>query len=129
MAALHLAEIEFANTIIRAPQEGRLGEVGVRLGQYVTAGTQLTFLVPPVVWVSANFKEAQTARIAPGQPVIIRVDALEGADIHGKVERIAPAAGNEISIIKPDNEIGSASCRGRDGKYVVIWEVDGDLTK
>src|SRR3546814_13398045 len=69
---LHLAEIEFANTIIRAPQEGRLGEVGVRLGQYVTAGTQLTFLVPPVVWVSANFKEAQTARIAPGQPVIIR---------------------------------------------------------
>src|SRR3546814_16590694 len=80
-AALHLAEIEFANTIIRAPQEGRLGEVGVRLGQYVTAGTQLTFLVPPVVWVSANFKEAQTARIAPGQPVIIRVDALEGADI------------------------------------------------
>src|SRR3546814_12176016 len=45
-AALHLAEIEFANTIIRAPQEGRLGEVGVRLGQYVTAGTQLTFLVP-----------------------------------------------------------------------------------
>src|SRR3546814_186288 len=57
--------------------------------------------------LSANVKEAQTARIAPGQPVIIRVDALEGADIHGKVERIAPAAGNEFSIIKPDNATGN----------------------
>src|SRR3546814_15802419 len=54
----------------------------------------------------SNFKEAQTARIAPGQPVIIRVDALEGADIHGKVARIAQAAGNEFSIIKPDNATG-----------------------
>src|SRR3546814_4304833 len=71
-AALHLAEIEFANTIIRAPQEGRLGEVGVRLGQYVKAGSQLTFLVPPVVGVFANFKEDQMERLAPGQQGIIR---------------------------------------------------------
>lgn len=106
-AALHLAEIDLANTVIRAPQDGRLGEVGVRLGQYVTAGSQLTFLVPPLVWVAANFKEAQTARIAPGQPARLRIDALGGADIRGRVERLAPAAGNEFQVIKSDNATGN----------------------
>jgi multidrug resistance efflux pump len=106
-AALRLAEIDLANTVIRAPQGGRLGEVGVRLGQYVTAGTQLTFLVPPTVWVSANFKEAQTARMAAGQPAFLRVDALGGAELEGKVERMSPAAGSEFSVIRPDNATGN----------------------
>jgi len=106
-AELRLAEIDLANTIIHAPQDGRLGEVGVRLGQYVTAGSQLTFLVPPIVWVAANFKEAQTARMAPSQPVRMTVDALDGAVIHGKVERLAPAAGNEFQVIKSDNATGN----------------------
>ncbi|MDX3899956.1 MAG: HlyD family secretion protein [Sphingobium sp.] len=106
-AALKLAEIDLANTIIRAPQDGRLGEVGVRLGQYVTAGTQLTFLVPPIVWVAANYKEAQTARMAAGQPAKLSVDALDHAEIAGRVERMAPAAGSEFSVIKPDNATGN----------------------
>lgn len=106
-AALRLAEIDLANTIIRAPQAGKLGEVTVRLGQYVTAGSQLMFLVPPTVWVSANFKEAQTARIFPGQPALLRVDALGGAEIHGRVERLSPAAGSEFSVIRPDNATGN----------------------
>ena len=106
-AAVRLAQIDLSNTVIRAPQSGRLGEVAVRLGQFVTAGTQLTTLVPPRVWVSANFKEAQTARIAPGQPATIRVDALGGAVLHGTVERLSPAAGSEFSVIRPDNATGN----------------------
>ena len=106
-AAVGLAQIDLSNTIIRAPQDGRLGEVAVRLGQFVTAGTQLTTLVPPRVWVSANFKEAQTARIAPGQRAIVRVDALGGAELHGTVERLSPAAGSEFSVIRPDNATGN----------------------
>lgn len=46
-AARQLARIDLANTVIRSPETGRLSEVGVRLGQYVTAGSQLMFLVPP----------------------------------------------------------------------------------
>jgi multidrug resistance efflux pump len=106
-AAVRLAQIDLSNTVIRAPQDGRLGEVAVRLGQFVTAGTQLTTLVPPRVWVSANFKEAQTARIAPGQSATVRVDALGGAELHGTVERLSPAAGSEFSVIRPDNATGN----------------------
>ncbi len=106
-AAVRLAQIDLANTVIRAPQDGRLGEVGVRLGQYVTAGTQLMFLVPASVWVTANFKEAQTARMAAGQPATIRVDALDRAELRGRVERIAPAAANEFAVIRADNATGN----------------------
>lgn len=106
-AALRLAEIDLANTVVRAPATGQLSEVGVRLGQYVTAGTQLLFLVPRHLWVIANYKEAQTAGMAPGQPARFTVDALNGAALTGRVERLSPAAGSEFAVIRSDNATGN----------------------
>lgn len=106
-AAVRLAQIDLANTRIIAPRSGRLGEIGVRQGQYVTAGTQLMGLVPDVVWVTANMKETQMRDIRVGQPVEIAVDALGGQTLRGRVERIAPAAGSEFSVIRPDNATGN----------------------
>lgn len=106
-ATLHQAEIDLANTEIVAPGDGRVSEVGVRLGQYVTAGTQLLFLVPPKLWVIANYKETQTANMRPGQPVSFEVDALNGARLTGRIERIAPATGSEFSLLRPDNATGN----------------------
>ncbi|MFG6282557.1 secretion protein HlyD [Arthrobacter sp. TPD3018] len=106
-AARRLAQIDLANTVIRAPEAGRLSEVGVRVGQYVTAGSQLMFLVPPETWVIANFKEAQTARMAVGQPATFTVDGLAGAKLTGRVERISPAAGSEFAVLKADNATGN----------------------
>lgn len=106
-AALRLARIDLANTVIRAPEVGRLSEIGVRNGQYVTAGSQLMFLVPPDVWVIANSKEAKTARMRVGQPASFAVDALANARLSGRVERIAPAAGSEFAVLKSDNATGN----------------------
>ncbi|MEP9358292.1 HlyD family secretion protein [Sphingomonas sp. KR3-1] len=106
-AALHLAEIDLANTVIRAPVNGQLGEIGGRQGQYVTAGTQLMALVPQTLWVTAAFKEAQTARIRPGQRASFKVDALGGAKLTGIVEQLAPAAGSEFAVIRSDNATGN----------------------
>ncbi len=106
-AAVRLAQIDLANTRIIAPRAGRLGEIGVRQGQYVTAGTQLMGLVPDAVWVTANMKETQMRDIRVGQPVEITVDALGGQTLRGRVERIAPAAGSEFSVIRPDNATGN----------------------
>lgn len=106
-ATVKLAEIDLANTRIVAPRDGRVGEVGVRLGQYVTAGTQLTTLVPNDVWVVANFKETQINGLKPGQPVVFAVDALGGTVLHGHIERFSPATGSEFSVIKTDNATGN----------------------
>ena len=106
-AAVKLAEIDLANTRILAPRDGQLGQVSVRLGAFVNAGTQLTALVPQTVWVVANMKETQMANVRLGQPVTFTVDALNHARLRGHVEEIAPATGSEFSVIQPDNATGN----------------------
>ncbi|WP_044559944.1 HlyD family secretion protein [Azospirillum sp. B4] len=106
-AQLTLARIDLEHTVIYAPEDGQIGEVGVRLGQYVTNGTQFLSLVPDDRWIIANYKEAQTARMAAGQPVRFTVDALDGAELGGTVETLSPAAGSEFAVLKPDNATGN----------------------
>jgi multidrug resistance efflux pump len=106
-AQLRAAEIDLENTVIRAPESGQLGEVSVRLGQYVTNGTQLLPLVPADRWVIANYKETQTGGMHSGMQAWITVDALAGRRIEGHVEDLAPAAGSEFSVVKPDNGTGN----------------------
>jgi multidrug resistance efflux pump len=106
-AQLGAALIDLDHTIISAPESGQLSEIGVRLGQYVTNGTQLMSLVPADRWVIAEFKEAQTAHMAVGQFVSFTVDALDGARLRGQVQQLAPAAASEFSVLKPDNATGN----------------------
>ncbi|MDN4055466.1 HlyD family secretion protein [Massilia sp. YIM B02763] len=106
-AAVKLAEIDLSNTRITAPRDGQLGQVTVRLGAFVNAGTQLTALVPRTMWVVANMKETQMADVRLGQPVTFTVDALNHARLRGRVEEIAPATGSEFSVITPDNATGN----------------------
>lgn len=106
-AQLHAAQVDLEHTVIRAPEGGVLGEVGTRVGSYVTNGSQLLTIVPPDRWVIANFKETQTGRIRPGQTVSLTVDALDGAKLKGRVERLSPAAGSEFAVLKPDNATGN----------------------
>ncbi|WP_253384649.1 HlyD family secretion protein [unidentified bacterial endosymbiont] len=106
-AALELAQIDLQNTRIVAPRDGQLGQIAVRLGAYVSAGTHLTTLVPPQHWVIANIKETQLATIRVGQPVTFTVDALNNKAWQGRVESISPATGGEFSAISPDNATGN----------------------
>ena len=106
-AQLDLAQIDLEHTVIAAAAAGQVSEIGVRVGQYVTNGTQLMSLVPADRWVIANFKEAQVANITPGQSATFVVDALHNARFTGRVERLAPAAGSEFAVLKPDNATGN----------------------
>jgi RND family efflux transporter MFP subunit len=106
-AQLQLALIDLEHTEIVAAVGGQVSEIGVRLGQYVTNGTQLMSLVPADRWVIANFKETQLAGINPGQRASFTVDALNDASFTGRVERLAPAAGSEFAVLKPDNATGN----------------------
>lgn len=106
-AALELADIDLQNTRIVAPRDGQLGQISVRLGAYVSAGTHLTSLVPAQHWVIANIKETQLANLRIGQPVRFTVDALDGQAFDGRVESISPATGVEFSAISPDNATGN----------------------
>jgi len=106
-AQLELARIDLANTVIHAPRDGQVSEATARVGQYVSAGSQLLFLVPDTLWVVANFKEGQTWKMRIGQPATFAVDAFQGEVLHGRVEQIAPATGSEFSVLRPDNASGN----------------------
>jgi RND family efflux transporter MFP subunit len=106
-AQLRLAQIDLDHTVIRAPAAGQLGEVGVRLGQYVTNGTELMELVPSSRWVIAQYKESQTSHMRVGQPASFTVDGLSDARFTGRVEHISPASGQEFAVLKPDNATGN----------------------
>ncbi|WP_122558852.1 HlyD family secretion protein [Pseudomonas viridiflava] len=106
-AAIQLARIDLDNTRIVAPRDGQLGQIGVRLGAYVNSGAQLMALVPERRWIIANMKETQMAGVRLGQSVNFTVDALDDQTMHGRVQRISPAAGSEFSLLPADNATGN----------------------
>ncbi|MGM8900871.1 HlyD family secretion protein, partial [Psychrobacter sp. 1Y4] len=50
-AGVKQAQINLDNTIITAPESGQLSQVSVKEGQYVSAGTQLMYIVPKGIWI------------------------------------------------------------------------------
>jgi membrane fusion protein (multidrug efflux system) len=106
--ALAKAERDFSFTVIRAPVDGVFSNRAVQTGDYVQTGQRIASLVPlDDVYVDANFKETQLARLQPGQPVSISVDALPDHAIAGRVASLSPASGAVFSLLPPDNATGN----------------------
>jgi membrane fusion protein, multidrug efflux system len=106
--ALAKAERDLSFTVIRAPIDGVVGNRAVQTGDYVQTGQRLASVVPLAeVYVTANFKETQVARLRPGQQVSIAVDALPEHTIQGTVESFSPASGAVFSLLPPDNATGN----------------------
>src|SRR4029079_19039833 len=71
-------------------------------------GQRLASLVPlDAVYINANFKETQLARLRPRQSVSIAVDELPEHVIEGTVESFSPPSGAVFSLLPPDNATGN----------------------
>jgi membrane fusion protein (multidrug efflux system) len=102
------AELNLGYTTITAPIDGVVGNRTLRVGQYVQAGTQLMSVVPVLgAYVVANYKETQLTHVREGQAVDIEVDTFPGQIVHGHVDSIAPASGQEFALLPPDNATGN----------------------
>lgn len=99
-AALDLARQDQDHALVRAPIDGVVGDRQVEVGDYVQPGTRLLSVAPvDAVYVTANFKETQVARMVPGQRARIKVDALSGKVLTGVVDSIAPGTGSQFSLL------------------------------
>jgi membrane fusion protein (multidrug efflux system) len=106
--ALDKAKRDLSFAVIRAPFDGVIGNRAVQTGDYVQPGQRLASLVPlDGVYVDANFKETQLARLRAGQTASITVDALPDRKIIGTVESFAPASGSVFTLLPPDNATGN----------------------
>jgi membrane fusion protein, multidrug efflux system len=102
------AELNLSYTTIVSPIDGIVGNRTLRTGQFVQAGTQLMSLVPATgAYVVANFKETQLTAVRKGQSVDIAVDMFPGQVVHGRVDSLAPASGQEFALLPPDNATGN----------------------
>jgi len=107
-ASIHEADLDVDNTLVRASIAGRVGDMTVRVGQYVQPGTRMLSLVPVQdIYVVANFKETQLAAIRPGQLAHVSVDALGGRQVDAVVESFAPGTGAEFALLPPENATGN----------------------
>ena len=106
-AAVEMAQIDLDNTVVRAPADGKLGQVSVTPGQFVGAGSAMLSLVGEQVWVIANFKETELSGMALGQPVTLTVDALHDASFTGRIAEFSPATASEFSLLSGSNATGN----------------------
>ena len=107
-AELRNAELQLSYTTITAPASGHIAKKSVQPGQYVAPGQQLIALVGSnELWIVANFKETQLDKIAPGLPVIIKVDAYPDKEFKGKVESLSSGTGAQFALLPPDNASGN----------------------
>jgi membrane fusion protein (multidrug efflux system) len=108
MAERDLARLNVSYTELRAPIDGIVGNRSAQVGAYATTGSQLISLVPTHgLWIDANFKESQLARIRRGSPVAVKVDSIPGKTFHGHVLSVAPATGAQFSVLPPENATGN----------------------
>jgi len=99
-AALSLAQQNLERTVVRAPVSGVVGDRQAQIGEYVQPGTQLMTIVPMnTLYLTANFKETQTARMLVGQQVRFTIDAVPGQTFKGEVQSFAPGSGSEFSLL------------------------------
>jgi len=106
-AVVKQAELNFSYTQIRAPQDGRITRKSVEAGSYVQVGQTLLSVVPPDVWVTANFKETQLTHMHPGQAVRIHADAYPHHDFHGHIDSIQSGTGARFSLLPAENATGN----------------------
>jgi membrane fusion protein (multidrug efflux system) len=102
------AALDLSHTAIRAPFDGQIGNKTVAVGDYLQAGTMIMAIVPITqVFVTANYKETQITRMAPGQKVRVDVDGYPNLKVTGVVDSISPASGQEFALLPPDNATGN----------------------
>jgi membrane fusion protein (multidrug efflux system) len=106
-AAVRQAQLNLDWCVVRAPQDGWITKRNVEVGSYAQQGVQVFSIVSPEVWVTANFKEGQLARMRPGQKVAIGIDAYPQLKLSGHVDSVQLGTGNKFTAFPPENATGN----------------------
>ncbi|MHA3015009.1 Multidrug resistance efflux pump [Cupriavidus necator] len=87
--ALEKAELDLANTQVRARAAGLVTDLRTDAGQFAAAGNPvMTLIAIHDLWISAEMTENNLGRVEPGTPVAIVLDALPGRIFEGRVRSV-----------------------------------------
>lgn len=108
-AHVEQATLDLERTVIRAPVDGVIARRNIQIGQRVAPGTVMMSVVPvSALYVDANYKESQLAKVKAGQKVTLRSD-LYGDDVvyHGVVQGFSGGTGAAFALIPAQNATGN----------------------
>jgi membrane fusion protein (multidrug efflux system) len=108
-AALDRAQLNLSYTVINAPTDGVVAKVEqLQVGDIIAASAPVFALVSTRdVWIEANFKEVQLARMRPGQSATIEIDRYPGRRFSATVTSVSPSTGSQFSLLPPENATGN----------------------
>jgi membrane fusion protein (multidrug efflux system) len=99
-AALNQTRLNLSYTKIYAPTNGIVGRRTVELGSRIEPGQTLMFVTETgEIWVTADFKETQLARMHRGERVSVHVDTF-GRNYRGYVGNLPGASGERFSLLQ-----------------------------
>jgi membrane fusion protein, multidrug efflux system len=102
-----LRKVELARHAIASPINGVVDEVFADNGEYVAPGARIALLHNATdLWIEANVKEAEIARVSAGARVEVRLDAAPDRACTGRVDRVRSATAAEFALIPNANPTG-----------------------
>ena len=108
-AHLKQAILDLERTEIKAPFDGVIARRNIQVGQRVAPGTVLMMLVPiSKLYVDANFKESQLAKVKAGQKAVLTSDLYgDEVEFHGTVVGFSGGTGSAFALIPAQNATGN----------------------
>ncbi len=103
-----VAGVVAEKAVLRAPIAGQVILSTAVVGEMATPGMSLAVIADTDgLYISANIKEGDIARVKIGLPVDIWVDAFHGRLFHGRVETIGRATSSTFSLLPAQNSGGN----------------------
>jgi multidrug resistance efflux pump len=103
-----VAGVVAEKAVLRAPIAGQVILANAVVGEMASPGMSLAVIADTDgLYISANIKEGDIARVKVGQPVDIWVDAFHGRLFHGRVETIGRATASTFSLLPAQNGGGN----------------------
>jgi HlyD family secretion protein len=143
-AAVHLASVQQAKTVIRAPFDGVVAEVSAEVGEWITPAPPgvpippvIELIDPDQIYVSAPLDEVDSGKVRTGLPVRVTLDARPGASLSGRLVRVAPYVQDaqeqnrtfEVEIDLDDRATARTLLPGTSADVEVILQVRADVLR
>src|SRR5262249_32620570 len=106
---LENAELNLRYCEIPSVIDGIVTRRSVNPGDFIQVGQNLMAIRPGrEIWIDANFKETQLARLRIGQPVVVEVDMYGSRqEFKGRIQGFSMGTGSSLALLPPENATGN----------------------
>ena len=117
-ARLSLANKALADTVVRSPFAGVVGQRLVSVGAYVTRGTKVASVMRTnPLRVNLTVPQQYSAEVAIGRPVSLSVDVAPGKTFEGHVRYVSPALQSDSRTLIVEALVANDSGMLRPGSF------------